>query len=184
MKRASLKRSEKFEDYKADRKPMPEDLLKQLPYIEKVIEGFGIKGFKVEGYEADDVLGTLAKKFSENNIETYVMTGDKDLSQIIDSNINIALFGKGEGKSRFKIISTDEDVIDQLGVKASLIPDLFGLIGDKVDGIPGVRKVGVKKAVPMLLKYGNLEGVYDHVDELSELPGIGKGLVENIQQNE
>lgn len=183
VKRASLKRSEKFENYKADRKPMPEDLLKQLPYIEKVIDGFGIKAFKVEGYEADDVLGTLAKKFSENNVETYVMTGDKDLSQIIDENINIALLGKGEGKSRFKIISTDEDVIEQLGVKASLIPDLFGLIGDKVDGIPGVRKVGVKKAVPMLLKYGNLEGIYDHVDELVEMPGIGKGLVENIRED-
>ncbi len=183
VKRASLKRSEKFENYKADRKPMPEDLLKQLPYIEKVIEGFGVKAFKVEGYEADDVLGTLAKKFSENNVETYVMTGDKDLSQIINQNISIALFGKGEGKSKFKIISTDEDVIDQLGVKASLIPDLFGLIGDKVDGIPGIRKVGVKKAVPMLLKYGNLEGIYSHVDELVQLPGIGKGLVDNIRED-
>ena len=180
VKRSSLKRSEKFENYKADRKPMPEDLLKQLPFIEELIKGFGIKGFTVEGHEADDVLGTLAKKFSEKNIESYVITGDKDLSQIIDEYINIALLGKGEGNNRFKIISTDEDVIEQLGVKSHEIPDLFGLIGDSSDGIPGVRKVGIKKAVPMLQKYTNLEGIYENVDKLSEIPGIGKGLIQNI----
>lgn len=183
VKRSSLKRSEKFENYKADRKPMPEDLLKQLPYIEEVINGFGIKAFRVEGHEADDVLGTLAKKLSEKEVESFVITGDKDLSQIIDKNINIALLGKGEGKSKFKIIATDEDVVEQLGVKSHEIPDLFGLIGDTSDGIPGVRKVGVKKAVPMLQKYINLEGIYENIDKLTEIPGIGKGLVKNIEED-
>lgn len=183
VKRTSLKRSEKFQGYKADRKPMPDDLLKQMPLIEKLISAFGISSFRVEGYEADDVLGTLAKKFSELDIETYIVTGDKDLSQVIDKNINIALLGKGEGKSRFKIIATEEDVIEQLGVRPHEVPDLFGLIGDSSDGIPGVRKVGEKKAVPMLQKYINLEGIYANLDKLTEISGIGKGLVKNIEED-
>ena len=179
-KRASLKRTEKYSEYKSQRKPMPEDLLFQLPLIEKVLDGFGIKKYRVDGYEADDVLGTLAKKYSKLGLETFVVTGDKDLSQIIDGNINIALLGKGEGKSKTKLIKTDADVVEQLGVTPNMIPDLFGLIGDASDGIPGVRKVGEKKAIPMLEKYGNLEGIYENIDKLSEIAGIGKGLIQNI----
>lgn len=179
-KRSSLKRTEKFSEYKAQRKPMPEDLLEQVPKIEKLLDGFGIKKYKVEGHEADDVLGTLAKKYSTFGIESYVATGDKDLSQIIDGYINIALLGKGEGKSKTKLIRTDADVVEQLGVTPNMIPDLFGLIGDTSDGIPGVRKVGEKKAIPMLEKFGNLEGIYENIDKLTEIPGIGKGLIQNI----
>lgn len=183
VKRNTLKRSEKFEGYKAERKPMPDDLRTQLPRIEEVLDGFGVEKYKVEGHEADDVLGTLAKKLSEEGVEVYIITGDKDLSQVLDENVNIALLGKGDGKSRFKVLSTDEDVREQLGVGPADIPDLFGLIGDASDGIPGVRKVGVKKAVPMLEKYGNLEGIYENLDKLVELPGIGKGLVKNIEED-
>lgn len=183
VKRNTLKRSEKFEGYKAERKPMPDDLRAQVPRIEEVLDGFGVEKYKVEGHEADDVLGTLAKKLSEEGVEVYIVTGDKDLSQVLDKNINIALLGKGEGKSRFKVLSTEEDVREQLGVGPADIPDLFGLIGDASDGIPGVRKVGVKKAVPMLEKYGNLEGIYENLDKLAELPGIGKGLVKNIEED-
>jgi len=183
VKRNTLNRSKKYEGYKADRKPMPDDLRSQIPKIEEVLDGFGVEKYKVEGHEADDVLGTLAKKLSDEGVEVYIITGDKDLSQVLDENINIALLGKGDGKSRFKVLSTDEDVKEQLGVGPTDIPDLFGLIGDASDGIPGVRKVGVKKAVPMLEKYGNLEGVYENLDKLAELPGIGKGLVKNIEED-
>lgn len=183
VKRKTLKRSEKYEGYKADRKPMPDDLRDQIPRIEDVLDGFGIERFKIEGHEADDVLGTLAKKLSADGVEVYILTGDKDLSQVLDENINIALLGKGEGKSRFKVLRTDEDVIEQLGVKAADIPNLFGLIGDTSDGIPGVRKVGTKKAVPMLEAYGNLEGIYENLDKLSDIPGVGKGLVKNIEED-
>ncbi len=179
-KRESLKRTEKYSEYKSQRKPMPEDLLFQLPLIEKVLDGFGVKKYKVEGHEADDVLGTLAKKYSSEGIKAVVVTGDKDLSQIVEDGICIALLGKGEGKSRTKLISTEEDVLEQLGVRPKMIPDLFGLIGDSSDGIPGVRKVGEKKAIPMLEKFGNLEGIYENIDKLSEIAGIGKGLIQNI----
>lgn len=179
-KRESLKRTEKYSEYKSQRKPMPEDLLFQLPLIEKVLDGFGIKKYRIEGHEADDVLGTLAKKYSSEGIKAIVVTGDKDLSQIVEDRINIALLGKGEGKSRTKLISTEEDVLEQLGVRPKMIPDLFGLIGDSSDGIPGVRKVGEKKAIPMLEKFGNLEGIYENINKLSEIAGIGKGLIQNI----
>ncbi|MEI6856680.1 DNA polymerase [Psychrilyobacter sp.] len=180
VSRKSLERTKIYDKYKSDRKPMPDDLTLQIKRIEELLDVFNIKKVKIEGHEADDVMGTYAKELSEEGIETYVVTGDKDLSQVLDKNINIALLGKGDGKSRFGILRTPEDVVAQLGVTPELIPDLFGLIGDSSDGIPGVRKVGPKKAIPMLDLYGNLEGIYENVEKLSEIPGIGKGLVKNI----
>lgn len=183
VKRASLKRSEIYSEYKAQRESAPEDLITQIPRIEELLDCFNINRFKVEGYEADDVLGTLAKNLSKEGIEVYVVTGDKDLAQILDENINIALLGKGEGGDKFKIISTDQDVIEYLGVPSNLIPDLFGLIGDSSDGIPGVRKIGPKKAIPMLEKYKNLEGIYENIDSLTEISGVGKALINNLKED-
>lgn len=180
VKRSTLKRTEKYENYKANRKPMPEDLAAQLEEVDNIIDALNIDRFKIEGHEADDVMGTLAKKLSKEGVEVFVITGDKDLAQILDDNINICLLGKGEGKSKLKYLRSEADVIAYLGVKPQLIPDLFGLIGDSSDGIPGVRKVGGKKAVPMLDKYGNLEGIYENVDSLIEFKGVGKSLVNNI----
>lgn len=180
VRRSELKRSEAFKGYKSNRQAMPEDLAAQIDRIEELLDSFGIRKFKISGYEADDVLGTLSKKFSNDEYEIFIITGDKDLAQLLDKNINIALLGKGENGG-FKILSTKEDVKEHLGVYPETIPDLFGLIGDKSDGIPGVQKVGIKKAVPMLEKYNNLEGIYENVDRLRELPGIGPGLVNNIK---
>lgn len=183
VKRASLKRSEIYKDYKAQRESAPEDLIAQIPRIEELLDCYNIERFKIEGYEADDVLGTLAKNLSTQGVEVYVVTGDKDLAQILDENINIALLGKGEGGDKFKIIRTDEDVIEYLGVPSKKIPDLFGLIGDSSDGIPGVRKIGPKKAIPMLDKYETLEGIYENIDKLTEIAGIGKSLVNNLVED-
>lgn len=181
--RKSLKRTEKFEGYKSNRSAMPDDLQQQLPLIKELLDIYGIKQVTIPGNEADDVLGTYAKFLSKEDIENYIITGDKDLSQVLDKNINIALLGKGTGKSRLKYVKTEEDVVEQLGVKPNKIPDLFGLIGDASDGIPGVRKIGPKKAILILDKYKDLEGVYENVDSLVELPGIGKSLVTNIKED-
>ncbi|TDT71450.1 DNA polymerase I [Hypnocyclicus thermotrophus] len=180
VKRKTLKRTEKYENYKANRKPMPDDLVVQLPLIEELMDSFNIKKFKVAGHEADDVMGTISKNLSKQGIEVYIITGDKDIAQLVDENINIVLLGKGEGKNRFKYIKNDDDVIEYLGVKANLIPDLFGMIGDTSDGIPGIRKVGEKKAIPLLNAFGSLEGVYENIDKLTEFKGIGKSLVQNF----
>lgn len=183
VKRSTLKRSEIYEEYKAHRESVPEDLLVQFSRVEQLLDCYNIKKFKIDGYEADDVLGTLANKFAGNGIETIVVTGDKDLSQILKENIKILLLGKADGGEKFKILSTDEDVEEYLGVKPNKIPDLFGLIGDSSDGIPGVRKVGSKKAIPLLERFENLEGIYDNIDKLSEISGIGKGIITNIVED-
>lgn len=183
VKRASLKRSEIYSEYKAQRDAVPEDLLLQIPRIEELLDGFNINRFKIDGYEADDVMGTLSQKLSKEGIEVIVVTGDKDLAQILDKNVKIALLGKGEGGDKFKMLETDEDVVEYLGVTSKMIPDFFGLIGDSSDGIPGVRKIGPKKAAPMLEKYENLEGVYENIDKLTEIPGIGKSLITNMKED-
>ncbi|MGL4534166.1 MAG: DNA polymerase I [Fusobacteriaceae bacterium] len=180
VSRSSLKRTEIYGGYKAKREAAPEDLISQISRIEELLDCFNIKRFKVPTHEADDVLGTLATKLSQENYKVIVVTGDKDLAQIIDKNISIALLGKGEGKDGFKILATDSDVVEHLGVHSDKVPDLFGLVGDTSDGIPGVRKIGPKKAIPMLEKYGNLEGIYENLEFLTELPGIGKSLIQNM----
>ena len=170
IKRSELKRSEELETYKAHRESMPDDLVAQQEYIMSVLEGYKIPKYKIDGYEADDVMATLATKFSEDTeeeIEVYVVTGDKDLAQLVNGKINIALLGKGDKKSSlFKYIRTDEDVIEYLGVTPDKIPDLFGLMGDSSDGIPGVSGIGPKTGVELIKKYGNLEGLYEHIDEI------------------
>jgi len=170
VKRSELKRSEELETYKAHRESMPDDLVAQQEYIMSVLEGYKIPKYKIDGYEADDVMATLATKFSEDTdeeIEVYIVTGDKDLAQLVNGKINIALLGKGDKKSSlFKYIRTDEDVVEYLGVTPDKIPDLFGLMGDSSDGIPGVSGIGPKTGVELINKYGNLEGLYEHIDEI------------------
>ena len=170
VKRSELKRSEELETYKAHRESMPDDLVAQQEYIMSVLEGYKIPKYKIDGYEADDVMATLATKFSEDTdeeIEVYIVTGDKDLAQLVNGKINIALLGKGDKKSSlFKYIRTDENVIEYLGVTPDKIPDLFGLMGDSSDGIPGVSGIGPKTGVELINKYGNLEGLYEHIDEI------------------
>lgn len=170
IKRSELKRSEELETYKAHRESMPDDLVAQQEYIMSVLEGYKIPKYKIDGYEADDVMATLATKFSEDTdeeIEVYIVTGDKDLAQLVNGKINIALLGKGDKKSSlFKYIRTDEDVIEYLGVTPDKIPDLFGLMGDSSDGIPGVSGIGPKTGVELINKYRNLEGLYEHIDEI------------------
>lgn len=180
VKRSSLKRTEIYADYKSQRQSAPEDLILQIPRIEELLDCFNIKRYKLEGYEADDILGSLAKKLSERDIETYIITGDKDLSQLVSENINIALLGKGNEGEKFGVLKDEKDVINYLGVSPDKIPDLFGLIGDKSDDIPGVTKIGEKKALAILSKYDSLEKIYENIEDLKNIDGIGPSLVKNI----
>lgn len=182
VRRSSLKRSEIYKEYKAQREAAPEDLITQIPRIEELLDCFNINRFKVEGYEADDILGTIATLLSKEGLEIFIITGDKDLAQVLGENVKIALLGKGDNGG-LKIVSSEDDVVEYLGVTSDKIPDLFGLIGDSSDGIPGVRKIGIKKAVPMLEKYNSLEGIYENLDSLSEIPGIGKTLITNLVED-
>ncbi|MDO4638814.1 MAG: DNA polymerase I [Leptotrichia hongkongensis] len=169
VKRSELDRTGELETYKAHRESMPEELVMQIDTIMKVLDGYRIPKYKKAGQEADDVIATFATKFSndeDEQIEIFVITGDKDLAQLVDGKINIALLGKGDKNSAFKHIKTDEDVVEYLGVTPDKIPDLFGLMGDKSDGIPGVAGIGPKNGVKLITTYGNLEGIYENIDEI------------------
>ena len=169
VKRSELDRTGELETYKAHRESMPEELVMQIDTIMKVLDGYRIPKYKKAGQEADDVIATFATKFSndeDEQIEVFVITGDKDLAQLVDGKINIALLGKGDKNSSFKHIKTDEDVVEYLGVTPDKIPDLFGLMGDKSDGIPGVAGIGPKNGVKLITTYGNLEGIYENIDEI------------------
>lgn len=169
VKREELERSDELETYKANRESMPEEIVAQLDIIMDILDGYNIPKYKKRGQEADDVIATFATHFSkdEESIETFIVTGDKDLAQLVNGKINIALLGKGNGKdSNFKYIRNDNDVVDYLGVTPDKIPDLFGLMGDKSDGIPGVTGIGPKNGVKLITTYQNLENLYKNIEDL------------------
>ena len=180
VKRSSLKRTEIYGDYKSNRQSTPEDLVTQIPRIEEVLDAFNINRYKIDGYEADDVLGSLAKKIAKQDIEVIIITGDKDLSQLVERNISVALLGKGTEGEKFRILKNSDDVVNYLGVVPEKIPDLFGLIGDKSDGIPGVTKIGEKKALAIFSQYDSLEKIYENIDNLKNIDGIGPSLIKNL----
>ena len=180
VKRSSLKRTEIYSDYKSNRQSTPEDLVAQIPRIEEVLDAFNINRYRIESYEADDVLGSIAKKIAKDDLEVIIITGDKDLSQLVEKNITIALLGKGTEGEKFGMLRTAEDVVNYLGVVPEKIPDLFGLIGDKSDGIPGVTKIGEKKALAIFSKYDSLEKIYENIDDLKNIEGIGPSLIKNL----
>ena len=180
VKRSSLKRTEIYSDYKSNRQSTPEDLVAQIPRIEEVLDAFNINRYRIESYEADDVLGSIAKKIARDDLEVIIVTGDKDLSQLVEKNITIALLGKGTEGEKFGMLRTAENVVNYLGVVPEKIPDLFGLIGDKSDGIPGVTKIGEKKALAIFSKYDSLEKIYENIDDLKNIEGIGPSLIKNL----
>ena len=166
-------RHEMYEEYKANRPPMPDDLRPQIQPIYDIVEALGIKIFVVDNVEADDVIGTLAKEAEEKGISTVISTGDKDLAQLVTKNI--------------KLVNTmTNEVLDQKGVekKFGVLPDqiidYLALVGDTSDNIPGVNKVGPKTAVNWLSKYGTVESIIEKSDEISGK--VGEYLREGIEQ--
>jgi DNA polymerase-1 len=164
-------RHKMYDQYKATRPPMPDDLVEQLPYIKSIITGLGVKTIEMPGYEADDIIGTLAKKAEEKGFKVVVVTGDKDFRQIISEKISLW--------DTMKDKETDLDVLsEEYGLKPSQIIDLMGLSGDSSDNIPGVKGVGEKTALNLIKDFGSLEGVYEHLEEITK-----KKLKENLQNS-
>lgn len=164
-------RHEQFADYKATRKPMPEDLRPQIPLIERVVKAFNIPTYSLKGFEADDVIGTIVKILSKKGIETLVITKDKDIEQLIDDNIKILDFKKDE-------VLDLEGFREKRGVNDPLqMIDVLAMVGDTADNIPGVPGVGYKTAVKLIKEWHSLEDILANADNLS-----GKKLKENIKQ--
>ncbi len=157
-------RTENFCDYKANREEMPPDLRASIPYIIKIIEGFNIPIYAVEGFEADDVIGTLAKKAEKAGFLTYMMTPDKDFGQLVSDNIFIykpAKFGDPA------MVMGPKEVCEKYGINTpEQLIDILGLWGDAADNIPGIPGVGEKTAAKFIQQYGSMEGLFEHVDEL------------------
>lgn len=152
-----------FKDYKSDREKMPEDLANQFDLIYRVLDVFNIPKYQVEGYEADDLLGTLATQAKDKGIEVLIVTGDKDALQLASENVKIIFTVKGISDVN---IYGPEEVIDKYGIGPNYIADYFGLIGDKIDNIPGISGIGKKSATKLINEFGFLEQILDRVDEI------------------
>lgn len=171
-------RHEAFEAYKANREKQPEDITAAIPYIKRILEAYRIRMVECEGYEADDVIGTLSREASEQGFFTYMMTPDKDYAQLVNENVvQYRPNSKGGG---FELRGPAE-VCEVFGVSSPLqVIDLLALEGDKVDNIPGCPGVGEKTAVQLIARYGSVENLIEHV---SELKGALKTKIEsNVQQ--
>lgn len=165
-----------FEAYKANRDETPEDIKIAIPYIYKILEALNIKTYGVTGYEADDVIGTLAKKAEKDGYTTYMMTPDKDYAQLVSENI--FMFRPAKGGKKPEIWGIPE-VQEKFGVTDPLqVIDFLGMMGDKVDNIPGIPGVGEKRAKDLIAEFGSMEGLYENTDKLK-----GK-LKENIENNQ
>ena len=153
-----------YDLYKAQRKPRPDLLREQWPHLMPLVEAFGYTNVKVEGYEADDVIASLARQAREEGIEVMVVTGDRDAYQLVGEGIRV--MSTSRGITETKIYDRDA-VIERYGVPPELITDLMGLRGDTSDNIPGVPGIGEKTATQLLQKFGSLEKVLASVDEIS-----------------
>jgi len=156
------KRSEIFAEYKAGRTKPPDDFYAQLPMLHQLLESFGWPLYELDQYEADDIMGTVALEAETKGIETCIVTGDYDMLQLISPLTKVYITHKGSDLHYY-----DEDALTaKYGVKVSQFVDYKALIGDKSDNIPGVRNIGPKAAEKLLNEYHNLDGVYDHINEL------------------
>jgi DNA polymerase I len=157
-------REEVYDEYKAGRRERPDLLAEQWPHFHPLVESFGYRNIKVPGYEADDVIATLSREAREKGIDVTIVTGDRDLFQLVEDGVRVMATGRGITDT--KIYDRDA-VIDRYGIPPELVPDFVGLKGDTSDNIPGVPGIGDKTASQLLQEWGDLEGVLSNIDSVS-----------------
>lgn len=158
-------RTEMYADYKGGRSKTPREFIEQMPYFNVLLDAWGIPHYRLNQYEADDIIGTLARKGEEAGYEVVVLSGDKDLIQLADNNITVKITTKGVTEL---VEYTPEVIFEKYGLTPEQIIDMKGLMGDSSDNYPGVTKVGEKTAVKLLQEFGSVEGIYEHVDEMKK----------------
>jgi DNA polymerase-1 len=162
-------REKLYEEYKANRSEPPDELVEQFPYFVPIVKALGIPVFDLAGYEADDLIGTIAKRYASEDLEVVIVSGDKDLMQLVGDDVSIL--------DTMKNMRTDEKgVHKRFGVKPEQVVDVLGLAGDSTDNIPGLPGVGPKTATKLIEKYGSIENLIDHAEELK--PAIQEKLKE------
>ncbi|MCA9490810.1 MAG: DNA polymerase I, partial [Myxococcales bacterium] len=162
-----------YSEYKGHRREMPEDMKRQWPFLRPLVEGFGYAVNQAEGYEADDVLGTIARQAKAFDVPVHIITGDRDLLQLVDKNTRVELPARG---GRDPEVYDETAVVDRFGVRPDQIVDWKALVGDSSDNIPGVRGVGEKTATKLLNQYETLDGIYAHLDDIKG--AMGRKLAE------
>ena len=170
-------RNEMFAEYKGTRKPTPPELLSQIPLLHEMAEAWGISLVELPGYEADDIIGTLANKAVDNGCEAYVVTGDRDALQLVKPDLSVLFTKKGISELKVYDVPAFQEEYD--GLDPIQLIDMKGLMGDTSDNIPGVPGVGPKTASKLLAAYGSVEEVLLHIEEIA-----GKKLQENIRENQ
>lgn len=153
-------RHKMYEGYKATRKPMPEELVSQVPLIKKLLTDLGIKIYEKAGLEADDIIGSAAKTFS---VPTFIVTGDKDSFQLVDESTSVLFTRKGISETELYSI---DNFKEKTGIEPIQIIDLKACMGDSSDNIPGIKGIGEKTALELVSKFGSIENLYEHTDEL------------------
>lgn len=156
-------RHEGYKEYKGGRDKTPHELSEQFPLMRELLESFGIAWFELAGYEADDIIGTLSKQGEESGLQVLVVTGDKDMLQVVSENVKVALTRKGISEVE---PYGPKEIEEKYGLRPEQIIDLKGLMGDASDNIPGVPGIGEKTALKLLHQYGSVEEVLAHSDEL------------------
>jgi len=170
-------RKELDPEYKVDRRPMPDLLAEQFPHFRPIVEAFGYQNLEFEGWEADDVIATLAARADEAGVKTTVVSTDRDAFQLVTDNVALMMTPRGVADVH---VYTPDRVFARYGVTPEQVPDFIGLKGDTSDNIPGVPGIGDKTAGQLVAQYGSLEGVLEHVDDLS--PARGRALREHADQ--
>ena len=174
-------RHKMYTDYKAGRKPMPDELRMQIPIMKDVLRAFGCVVLEIEGYEADDILGTIAKKCNENNDTCVIATGDRDSLQLVSENVSVQLAATRGGSTEVKIYDVDK-INEEYGVSPKQMIEIKALQGDTSDNIPGVQGVGPKTAGNLIQQFGNIENLYDNL-EASDLRENLKGKLLKDKDN-
>ncbi len=164
-----------YKEYKATRNKMPDDLAASLKYLKDVVKAFNVPVLELDGYEADDIMGTLARRAEKEKIDTFLVTSDKDFMQLVSNRIKIYRPGKFGNEDE---IVGEEGVMTKFGVTPDRVIDMLGLIGDTADNIPGVPGVGPKTALPLVQKYKTIEKILENVDAIPQ-----KGLQEKLRNN-
>jgi len=165
------------EDYKSERRPMPDLLREQFPYFRPIVEAFGYRNLEFEGWEADDVIATLATRADEAGIKTTVVSTDRDAFQLVSENVALMMTPRGVSDVH---VYTPDRVEARYGIRPEQVPDFIGLKGDTSDNIPGVPGIGDKTAGQLIGQYGSLEEVIEHAEELS--PARRKNVTEHADQ--
>jgi len=156
-------RHKDFAEYKAQRAPMPDDMAPQIPRIKEVVEALGVPVLELPGYEADDIIATLARRAAERGMKVTIVSGDKDLAQLVNDRIRV--YNPRKAGEEVEILDR-KGVEEKLGVPPERVVDLLALTGDSVDNIPGVKGIGPKTATQLLKQFGSLEGIYENIENV------------------